>query len=70
MRERKRLGIAMAATIRIIETTTNNSIKEKPVCFERIAVNSSNVKNYADKASFPRPRGRIGQPRPTPVFAI
>src|SRR5882762_7712033 len=40
MRERRRLGMAMAATIRMTETTTNNSIREKPVCFERIAMNS------------------------------
>ena len=33
MRERKRLGIAIAAMIRMIATTISNSISEKPFCF-------------------------------------
>src|SRR6266404_5230778 len=52
VRERRRLGIAMAAIIRITETTTNNSIREKPVCLGRIAVNSSKLRAHdADSAS-------------------
>src|SRR6202040_4101731 len=52
-RERRRLGMAMAATIRITDTTTNNSIREKPICFERIVMNSS------------KPIDRL--PRPPPI---
>src|SRR5271169_6456722 len=33
MRERSRLGIAMAAMIRMIATTISSSISEKPLCF-------------------------------------
>src|SRR5690348_1905857 len=33
MRERSRLGIAMAAMIKMIATTISNSISEKPFCF-------------------------------------
>src|ERR1700688_1543187 len=33
MRERIRFGIAIAAMIRMIATTINNSISEKPCCF-------------------------------------
>src|SRR5208282_4474006 len=32
MRERSRLGIAIAAMIKMIATTINNSIREKPCC--------------------------------------
>lgn len=32
MRERSKLGIAMAAMIKIIATTINSSIREKPFC--------------------------------------
>ena len=33
IRDRKRFGIAIAAMIKIIATTINNSISENPVCF-------------------------------------
>src|SRR5437763_12792769 len=33
MRARSRLGIAMAAMIKMIATTISNSISEKPFCF-------------------------------------
>src|SRR5580704_5041885 len=33
IRERSRFGIAIAAIIRMIATTINNSINEKPFCF-------------------------------------
>jgi hypothetical protein len=33
IRDRRRLGIAMAAMIRMIATTISNSISEKPFCF-------------------------------------
>src|SRR4029077_8913823 len=33
MRARRRFGIAIAAMIRMIATTINNSISEKPFCF-------------------------------------
>src|SRR5271170_5777616 len=33
MRDRSRLGIAMAAMIKMIATTISNSISEKPFCF-------------------------------------
>src|SRR5271169_30214 len=33
MRARSRFGIAMAAIIKIMATTINNSISEKPFCF-------------------------------------
>ena len=33
MRARNRLGIAMAAMIKMIATTINNSINENPFCF-------------------------------------
>src|SRR5271155_5976635 len=33
MRDRSRLGMAMAAMIKIIATTISNSISEKPFCF-------------------------------------
>jgi hypothetical protein len=33
MRDRRRLGIAIAAMIRMIATTISNSISEKPFCF-------------------------------------
>src|ERR1700740_1627246 len=33
MRARSRFGMAMAAIIRMIATTINNSISEKPFCF-------------------------------------
>jgi hypothetical protein len=33
MRARSRFGIAIAAMIKMIATTINNSIKEKPFCF-------------------------------------
>src|ERR1700735_155099 len=33
IRDRSRLGIAIAAIIRMIATTINNSISEKPFCF-------------------------------------
>jgi hypothetical protein len=33
MRERSKLGIAIAAMIRMIATTINSSISEKPFCF-------------------------------------
>jgi hypothetical protein len=33
MRDRRRLGIAMAAMIRMIATTINSSMSEKPLCF-------------------------------------
>src|SRR6266478_5013505 len=36
MRERIRLGMAIAAITKITTTTINSSIREKPVCFERI----------------------------------
>jgi hypothetical protein len=41
MRERIKLGTAMAAMIRMIATTINSSISEKPFCF-RIATLSLN----------------------------
>jgi hypothetical protein len=34
MRARSKLGIAIAAMIRIMATTINNSIREKPFCFD------------------------------------
>src|SRR5271156_776707 len=33
MRARRRFGIAIAAMIRMMATTINNSISEKPLCF-------------------------------------
>jgi hypothetical protein len=33
IRERSRFGMAIAAMIKMIATTINNSIKEKPFCF-------------------------------------
>jgi hypothetical protein len=33
IRARSKFGIAMAAMIRMIATTINNSISEKPFCF-------------------------------------
>src|SRR5579864_687748 len=34
---RRRLGMAMAAMIKIIATTINNSIREKPFCLEGVS---------------------------------
>jgi hypothetical protein len=33
IRDRSKLGIAMAAIIKMIATTISNSIREKPFCF-------------------------------------
>jgi hypothetical protein len=38
IRDRRRFGIAIAAMIRMIATTINNSMREKPFCLVRITV--------------------------------
>src|SRR5580658_6590804 len=38
IRDRRRFGIAIAAMIRMMATTINNSMREKPFCRVRIAV--------------------------------
>src|SRR5215467_12219914 len=40
IRERSRLGIAIAAMIKMIATTMSNSINEKPFCLLRIGIES------------------------------
>jgi hypothetical protein len=53
-RERRRLGMAMAATIRITETTTNNSIREKPFASSASRMNSSKATYRLPRPPSPR----------------
>src|SRR5713101_4365511 len=46
MRARNRLGIAIAAIMRIIATTINNSISEKPFCARFMKMNSDRCERF------------------------
>jgi hypothetical protein len=61
MRERRRLGMAIAATTRMTATTINNSISEKPASFERTFVTPSDLSKHrkgGNVAFFPSPDGK------------
>ena len=49
MRERRKFGIAMAAMIRMIATTINNSISENPPCLRFMF---SLMSAYAEKTAY------------------
>src|SRR5262245_5723252 len=76
MRARSKLGIAMAAMIRMIATTINNSINEKPFCFRFIITLSSyftqHFKSLSSQDFLPkaatRPVGAFCQKRKSSLF--
>src|SRR5438067_3297143 len=62
--ERNRLGMAMAAMIRMIATTINNSIRLKPRCFLMTILNTAiGIPSGALWGSFGRKTSRIRQIR-------
>jgi hypothetical protein len=58
IRDRRRLGIAIAAMIRMIATTISNSISEKPFCFFIFNYLLESVRVFSARA-----RGTIRQGR-------
>jgi hypothetical protein len=59
MRARSRLGIAIEAIIKMIETTISNSTRENPFCFLIVFSPMANGSHAVD-------RGDLSSDRPTP----
>src|SRR5690348_16775045 len=61
---RSRLGIAMAAMIRMMATTINNSMREKPLaCLERFIRNPCLLLKFSASGPKPRPTAVSGNSR-------